>query len=81
MAEKQQATASSVKISKNARTAGSKTQKFLCECGKEIKMIKTLNDNHKIRMIGRCEGCGQTGRSPKYMKLYKEPVVIERILS
>jgi len=74
-----QATTVSTKIGKHLRKTI--TQKFLCECGKEIKMIMVMK-NHKVKMIGRCvgtekePGCGQEGRSPKYMKLKKEEIKI-----
>jgi len=67
------------KISKNARASGSKTQKFICECGGDIGMILTMNKG-KHKMIARCSKCGQVGRSPKYMKLKKEILVIERTI-
>ena len=80
-----QATVASVKISKNARASGTKTEKFICECGSEIKMIQQMI-NEKRKMIGRCvgtekePGCGQEGRSPKSMKLKREIIEVTRIL-
>jgi hypothetical protein len=73
----QQATAASVKISKNARSSGSKTQKFLCECEGEIQMIQQFSKG-KLKMIGRCLKCGQEGRSPKTMRRKVEVVEITR---
>jgi hypothetical protein len=74
-----QATAASVKISKNARSSGVKTQKFFCECGSEIKMLQRFTRG-KLMMVGHCEGCGQEGRSPKSMRLKKEKILIEKVI-
>lgn len=57
------------KISKNARTSGSKTQKFFCPCGGEVRMIG-IAKSYKIQMRARCENCGREERSPKYFKTY-----------
>jgi hypothetical protein len=81
----QTATTASVKISKNARSSGSKTQKFICECGNEIKMIQQFSKG-KLRMLGRCvgtekePGCGQEGRSPRTMKRKVEVMEITRTI-
>jgi hypothetical protein len=77
MAEKQQATATSVKVSKNARTAGSKTQKFLHSCGGQINMV-LLSENGKKRMKAVCEKCGTEGRRPSLMDLFVEKVEIKK---
>jgi predicted SprT family Zn-dependent metalloprotease len=74
-----QATAASVKISKNARSSGSKTQKFFCECEGEILMIQQFSKG-KLKMIGRCQKCGQEGRSPRTMKRKVEVVEITRTI-
>ena len=50
-------------ISKNARTGGSKTQRFVHECGGEIKMFMKAQ-GPKLRPTARCEKCGVEGRSP-----------------
>ena len=55
-------------ISKNARTAGSKTQKFLCKCGGEVKSISVFK-NGKIRVIARCATCNKEEKSPKDFQL------------
>ena len=74
-----QATAASVKISKNARASGSKTEKFFCECGGEIGMIQQFSKG-KLKMIGRCLKCGQEGRSPKTMKRKVEVMEITKTI-
>lgn len=50
-------------ISKNARTAGSKTQKFFCKCGGEVKSVSIFK-NGKLRVIARCGSCNKEERSP-----------------
>jgi hypothetical protein len=51
-------------ISKNARTAGSKTQSFYCSCGGQVKMISIFTHG-KINVRARCEKCNREERSPK----------------
>ena len=55
-------------ISKNARTAGSKTLKFECECSGEVKAISVFSKG-KLKTIARCEKCGTEKRSPKDFKM------------
>jgi len=51
-------------ISKNARTAGSKTQKFFCGCGGEVKNISIFTHG-KLNVRARCDKCNREERSPK----------------
>ena len=54
-------------VSKNARVGGTKTQKFFCTCGGDVKM-KMVFQNGKLRNTAYCEKCNRTERSPKDFK-------------
>lgn len=79
MAQQPVSTVLSGKISKNARVGGTATQKFICECGGTIGMIKTIT-NHKLRHFARCDKCGRTERRINMMNLKVEKVVIEKTI-
>ena len=53
------------KISKNARTGGSKTQKFFCPCGGEVTMFARAQ-SFRLKPRARCGKCGREERSPKF---------------
>jgi hypothetical protein len=48
--------------SKNSRTS-SATQKFMCNCGGEVKM-KTLFTSGKVKNIAECDKCKRHERRP-----------------
>jgi hypothetical protein len=54
-------------ISKNARTSGSKTLKFLCPCGGEVKMVSVFT-NGKLLGKARCDKCNREERKPSNFK-------------
>ena len=51
-------------ISKNARTGGSKTEKFFHACGGEIKMTTRYNKG-KLIPTAVCQSCNASARKPK----------------
>jgi hypothetical protein len=55
------------KISKNARSAGVKTQKFFCGCGGEVKMVSVFNSG-KLGIRARCDKCNREERKPSDFK-------------
>ena len=52
------------KISKNARTGGSKTQHFFCPCGGELHMV-AVAQSFRLKMKSRCGTCGREERNHK----------------
>jgi hypothetical protein len=54
-------------ISKNARVGGSKTQRFFCTCGGDVKM-KAVFRNGKLHNVAECEKCNRQERSPRDFK-------------
>lgn len=76
----------SVKVSKNARVGGTRTEKFIHDCSKvsdvratgSITMIMVATGG-KRRMEARCDRCGAVARRPSFMDLWHEPVVLKHI--
>ena len=54
-------------LSKNARAGGTKTQKFFCTCGGEVKMKMVYRDG-KLRNTAECEKCHRLERKPSDFK-------------
>ncbi|MDR1785368.1 MAG: hypothetical protein LBR23_02720 [Spirochaetaceae bacterium] len=53
-------------VSKNARTTVA-THKFLCSCGGEIVMKKTM-EKGRLKNIAECNKCKRTERRPSDFK-------------
>lgn len=79
MAQQPVNTTTSGKVSKNARIAGEVTQKFFCECGGRIEMVRTIT-NHKLRHFARCDKCKKTARKINMMVQKMKKVVIEKTI-